>query len=277
MDFALAAKLGAHSNLVHGFVYFAPELADANAALGLEGHQAYFASRAAALGAVPAEVVVATFFNFNPRVVHEAIPAAWSVADPATIQRERMRVAGDILARDASQVADEDVEEAAALAGRMIDGVGLEGKPLAAANSAVPEPDDRWARLWQRISVIREWRGDAHVAALTVAPVDAVEALVLHAATGQVPKDGLMATRRWSAEDWDAAVERLGARGLVEPEGSFTDAGREFRDAIERQTDEACLRLVNAVGETDTVRLLDLLRPIRKALLDAGAFALAGR
>ena len=85
-ELELSASLGAITNLVHGFIYFAPEAAEAYGALGLAPDQQYFASRAAPLGPVPAEVVIATFFNFNPDMVRAAIPAAWSVAAPAAIR-----------------------------------------------------------------------------------------------------------------------------------------------------------------------------------------------
>ena len=60
--------------------------------------------------------------------------------------------------------------EASELAGRMIDGIGFEGKPLAAANLAGPEPEDPVARRWQRNTGLREWRGDVQGAGWTAAP-----------------------------------------------------------------------------------------------------------
>ena len=50
----------------HGMIYFAPEAAEEYEALGIAGRDGYFASRAAPMGRVPAEVVIATFYNFNP-------------------------------------------------------------------------------------------------------------------------------------------------------------------------------------------------------------------
>ena len=273
----LAAELGAITNLTHGFVYFAPEAWEEYGALGLERHQQYFASRAAPFGPVPAEVVVATFFNFNPDLVAAAIPAAWEVADPGKIQAARMRAAARVLRRCCDDVTDAVIEEAENLAGAMIDGVGFEGKPLAAANLAVAEPDDAWARLWQRITVIREWRGDVHIAALTAAPVTAVEALILHAATEQVPRAALVATRGWPDDVWQLAVDGLVERGLVDPDESFTDAGRRFREDIEARTDVACVALVDAIGRDDTRRLIELLGSIRRGLIDGGALAMLGR
>lgn len=272
MDLDLVAKLGTVTNSTHGFIYFSESASAAYDELGLTGRQQYFASRGAAFGAVPAEVVIATFFNFNPEIVRAAIPAAWEVAEPAEIQTVRMRAAGEQLAAlDALPAAD--LAEATELAGRMMAGVTDEGRPLAGANRSVPEPADPWQRLWQRLTVVREWRGDAHVAALAAAPLTALEALVLHAATGHVPRAALQATRQWDDDAWQATVTDLAQRGLVDADGAFTDAGRSFRDDIEQRTNIAAAPLVDAIGADDTRRLIDLLKPIQRALIESGAFA----
>ena len=148
-----------------------------------------------------------------------------SIADPADIQTARIRAAGRVIRRVEPDLDGDAIAEATEIAGRMITGVGDAGRPLAAGNRATPEPDDDWERLWQRITVLREWRGDAHVAALVAAPVDPVEALILHAATGKVPKAALVATRQWPEADWNAGVERLLKRGLIMDDESFTDMG----------------------------------------------------
>ncbi|MEZ5244476.1 MAG: hypothetical protein R2707_05205 [Acidimicrobiales bacterium] len=276
-ELELAASLGAITNLVHGFIYFAPEAATEYAALGLAPEHQYFASRAAPMGPVPAEVVIATFFNFNPEMVRHAIPAAWESASPAAIQDARMRAASAVLARCCASVEAAAVAEAGELAAAMLAPLGYEGKPLAGANRAVSEPDDPWALLWQRITILREWRGDVHVAALTAAPVDAVEALILHAATDQVPRATLVSTRQWPDDRWAAGVARLRSRGLVDAEERFTDEGRAFRDDIEHRTNVACIPMVDAVGVDEARRFVELLKPIRRGLLDGGAFAMMGR
>ena len=277
MDVDLVARFGAITNLTHGFIYFSPDAAEEYRAVGLDDAHHYFASRGAAFGPVPASVIVATFFNFRPSAVEAVIPAAWAAAEPFDIQQARMRAAGRVLARVGGDVDATDLDAVIEIAGRMCDGVGYEGRPLAAANRAVTEPDDRWERLWQRITVIREWRGDAHVAALTAAPVTAVEALVLHAATGQVPSAALLSTRRWSDEEWAAGIEGLAGRGLVEADGSFTPTGAAFREDIEDRTNVASAAMLDAVGEQDARRMIDLLKPIRSGLIDSGAFAALGR
>jgi hypothetical protein len=106
--------------------------------------------------------------------------------------------------------------------------------------------------------------------------VTAVEALVLHAATGTVPRVALETTRGWPAGAWDEAIDSLQEKGLVDAGGAFTDIGREFREAIEDETNRAVHPLIAAVGPEQAQHLCDLLKPIRDALIDAGAFARVG-
>ncbi len=271
----LAARLGSLTNLTHGFIYFADEATEEYTALGLADHQQYFASRAAPLGAVGPELVVATFFNFSPDRVAAAVPSCWDVASPADIQAARLRAAGRVLTSACADIGLDAVTEATVIAQTMVDGVGDEGKPLAAANRVVDVPDDPWIRLFQLITVIREWRGDAHVAVLTSHAVTAVEALVLHAATGEVPRVALETTRGWPESAWGEAIASLGEKGLVDETGEFTDNGREFREAIEEETNRAVHPLIGAVGPEATQHLCDLLKPIRDALIASGAFTRA--
>ena len=98
-------------------IYFVPEAAEAYAGLGITGRHGYFASRAAPMGAVSAEVVVSTFFNFNPEVVHAAIPGAWEVAAPSAIVDARFAAADAALRRVLGDFVDSpEMIEAAALA-----------------------------------------------------------------------------------------------------------------------------------------------------------------
>ena len=122
--------------------------------------------------------------------------------------------------------------------------------------------------------MLREFRGDGHVACLVEAGVDGCESLVLHAAMGEVPARTLRTTRGWSDDAWAAAVDRLRGRGWVEADGSFTDAGREAREAIEARTDELALAPWAAIGEDGCAELRSLVRPYSKAIVGGGAFGL---
>src|SRR5215471_13810039 len=101
-------------------IYFSPHAPAAYAAIGITSRRmGYFASRSAAMGAASPEIVVATFFNFNPAIIHRALPAAWDIASPADVLAAR-RSAVDASLRQAwgDAVASPRVAEAAALARR---------------------------------------------------------------------------------------------------------------------------------------------------------------
>ncbi len=94
MDSLVARKTWRTLEPVHGMIYFAPEADEEYRAIGLRANRmGYFASRSAPMGAVPAEVVIATFFNFNPDLVRRVIPEAWSLASPSQIVAARFAAA----------------------------------------------------------------------------------------------------------------------------------------------------------------------------------------
>jgi hypothetical protein len=257
----------------HGLVYFAPEPAAAYASLGIEGFDGYFASRGAALGAVGAEVVIATFFNFNPTAVRHALPAVWSVTTPAAVQEARRSGIDAALDRLTGTVLEgAALDRSVALIRPAVDAAAdtIAGRTLAAAHLALPWPDAPRVALWHAITVLREHRGDGHVACLTEAGLDGIEALVLHAATGEVPAAILQGTRQWGDDDWAAAVARLASRGLVAADGSFTDAGRALRQSIEDRTDQLATAPWSAIGEDGCEELRSLVRPASKAIVEGG-------
>ena len=251
----------------HGMIYFVPEAAEEYGHLGIHGRHGYFASRSAPMGAVTPEVVISTFFNFNPAVVHAAIPAAWHVAEPAAIVMARFRAADRALRRVlGAEVEGDDVVEAAALVREAASAASCDGRPLAAAHAALPWPDEPHMVLWHGASVLREHRGDGHIAALTLAGVSGIEALVMHAATGDVPSAILQTTRAWPDEAWSEALARLTERGWTHADGSFTDEGRAVRDDIEGATDRAAAAPWGAIGGDGCARLRELVRPWSKAM-----------
>jgi hypothetical protein len=261
---------------IHGLGYFAPETNAALEDLGFPagGRAGYFASRAAPMGPVSAEVVVATFYNFNPDLVHRAIPSSWSVAAPSDIYAARLeatelslrRVLGD------DALASAEMEEAAGLARRAAEVAVTrpEGRPLFAAYAGLDWPTDPHLVLWHAQTLLREFRGDAHLAALVLAGLDGCEALVTHAASGDVPAAVLQSSRAWPDDQWAAAVDRLQGRGLVDADGSFTDAGRALRQTIEVRTDEASVVAYEVLGDEGCSRLRGLARPWSKAIVERG-------
>jgi hypothetical protein len=255
----------------HGLIYFAPEATAAYEALGVTGFDGYFASRAAPMGAVPAEVVIATFFNFNPAVVHHALPAAWDVTTPAALLDARLTAASQALRRAAGDLLDDpSVPRAAELARIAADGCTTAGRPLYAGHASLPWPEDPVLVLWHAITLLREFRGDGHIACLVEAGLDGIDALVFHAASGEVPRAALQGTRHWDDAAWERAVERLGGRGWIQPDGSFTDDGAALRQQIEDRTDALALAPWAGLGPDGCEELRALVRPLSKAIVAGG-------
>ena len=271
----LARKLSRSLEPYHGVIYFLPEATEAYAHLGVTGRDGYFASRSAPMGAVSAGVVIATFFNFNPTLIERAIPAAWETTTPAALVGARLeaidrglrRLLGDEI------IESKDVARAAKLARTATEGCTTPGRPLYAGHATLDWPDEPHLVLWHAISLIREFRGDGHIACLVAEGLDAVEALITHAASGAVPRVALQTSRAWSDDAWNAGVERLATRGIVTADGEFTDEGRALRERIENKTDALALPAWEALGEDGCNELRELGRPWSRAIVDSGAFA----
>ncbi|MEH1166036.1 hypothetical protein V6V47_11695 [Micromonospora sp. CPCC 205539] len=259
---------------LHGMIYFVPEAHERYAALGLMGRAGYFASRAAALGPVGPAPVVATFFNFSPDLVTRALPAAWERTTPAAVLAARLEAAGAALTRALGDtIRGPEMIEAAELARRAAESstAHSEGRPLFAAHAALPWPEQPHLILWQAQTVLREFRGDGHVAALVLAGLSGLEALVLHAASGEVPVSFLRRSRGWSEEQWADAVERLRGRGLIEgDEPVLSDSGRAQREWIEAATDRLATPAYTVLGADGCARLAALTRPMSRAVVAAG-------
>ncbi len=259
---------------LHGMIYFVPEAAEAYARVGIRGRAGYFASRAAPMGAVPAEAVVSTFFNFNPDLVHAAIPAAWEAATPdqlvaarfAAVDAAFTRILGDAIVRS------EEMERAARLARVMADAAcrRLEGRPLAAGHADVPWPSEPHLALWHAQSVLREYRGDGHIALLVVHGLSGIESLVTHAAAGDLPAHLLQSTRGWSDDSWRAATDALRERGWLERGEPlrFTEWGAAQRQAIEDGTDELAAAPYAVLGDDGCGELRAVARPWSRAFAE---------
>jgi hypothetical protein len=260
---------------LHSIVYFAPEAAEEYAAIGLRpGSMSYFASRSAPMGPVSAGVVVATFYNFNPALVARHIPRAWSLADPEAVLAARLRVADRALTRllGAEVIGSPEVDEAAALARIATEALAPEGRPLYAAHAGLSWPEPAHLQLWHAISLLREHRGDGHVATLLAAGLSGIEAIVTHTATGRgFLEPAAKQLRGWSDEQWMATVAGLQSRGLMDADG-LTPAGQQLRAQIEQQTDQLATAPWQLLGPERTTRLTELGRALTRTAVGHGAF-----
>ncbi|MFD4942063.1 hypothetical protein ACFWNT_05870 [Streptomyces sp. NPDC058409] len=258
---------------LHAVLYYAPESFEEAAGLGYrtdERWPSYFAWRAAPLGEVDTDRVAGTFYSFSPAMVREYVPAAWSVASSGAVLAARTR-AVDRAYRGllGEQVAGPELAEAAALVRRVAEAADTAGRPLAAANAALFWPEEPHLVLWQAATILREHRGDGHVAALAGAELDPVESLVSFAAIGAALPE-VFASRGWGEEEWQAARQRLVKRGLLTGDGTAAEAGRALRTEVERRTDEAAAAPWRALGEEERERLVELLGPLWVAVIGSG-------
>jgi hypothetical protein len=268
---------------VHVVTYFSAEARETFEQAGLKGFwRGYFAGRAAPMGAVGAAPVVAAFFVFAPAMVRRALPSVWSLITPADALRAREAGAVAALRRllelPAGAGAPAQLGETADLLAAAAGDLDPAGRPLAAANIDLPAPPEPVARLWHAATLLREHRGDGHVAALVAADVDGTEALVLRAgvdlaveagAPGHVGpswrRDQMQAIRGWTDAELDAAALRLADRGLLDQHGQATEAGLALHRAVEDATDAAAARPWERLGPQQTSRLAAALGPIAAA------------
>lgn len=266
----LARRLFERFEPVHAITYFAPESRQAAVALGYRSFwSGYFATRSAPLGPVPPQVVEAVFYNFAPHRVAKSLAGVWDVATPE--QALAARQAGAVAALQRyGLTADENLRTAAELLGRVARGAAVDGRPLFAALSAVPWPDEPVAALWHAATLLREQRGDAHVATLVAAGITGRESNVLHVAAGRTTKEKVVTTRDYDNAEWAAVTEQLVGRGLLTADGALTDAGRALKDNIEYCTDAAALPTLDVLSDDEVETLFQVLTPIARQVVAGG-------
>src|SRR5690349_89594 len=146
--------------------FFSQEPNDAMAALGFTNYwDGYFAGRSAPLGRVPAEVVHAAFYNFADGEVARHIPKVWEVTTPEAAHAARERGCVAALNRILGDLVDTPV--LARAADRLAKAAGsapTEGRVMYAALRGLPLPTEPVARLWHAANMLREHRGDGHIA-----------------------------------------------------------------------------------------------------------------
>jgi hypothetical protein len=270
-DPELARRLYDRFEPIHAVTYFAPEARAAMDNLGYRGFwMGYFAARSAPLGPVAPEVVTAVFYNFAPARVAKALPAAWEIASPQRALQAREESAVAALVRYGISNDDENVRTAARLASNAARQASMDGRALFAANLALPWPEDPLAALWHATTLLREHRGDGHVAVLAAAGISGRESNVLHSATGAVPRDYIKRTRHYDDDEWRTCEQSLITRGFLTEAGSLTPAGGALKDHLEAATDTISLRAFEGLDDGELETLLRALTPITKTVIGAG-------
>ena len=257
---------------VHLVAYFCEEPTDELLALGLRNYwDGYFASRAAPLGRVPAGVVHAIFYNFADGEVARHIPRVWDTVTPeaALAARERGCVAG--LRRILGDLADAPgLVRAAGLATRAATSASTEGRSLYAALRTLPVPEEPVARLWHAATLLREHRGDGHIAALVAAGIGGTQSHVLHALSQDMPAEKFGRIHHLPADQLAKVVDGMRADGLIDDSGWLSETGRKTKEQIESLTDDLAAPAYSVLEPSELDQLTADLEPIA-AVLNAAA------
>jgi hypothetical protein len=254
--------------------FFADEPNEEMAALGFRNYwDGYFAGRSAPLGRVPAEVVHAAFYNFADGEVARHVPKVWDTTTPdaAHAARERgcvaalRRILGDL-------VETPGLARAAELLARASTSAPTPGRVMYAGLRALPMPDEPLTRLWHAANMLREHRGDGHIVALVSEGVGGLEAHVLSALDmGIYPAESFGRIHHLPAATLSEVMDGLRARGLLDADGRFTEAGRATKDRIEALTDALAEAPYQALEPGELDELVTQLGPISSRLQETWA------
>jgi hypothetical protein len=247
-------------------------------ALGLDRFAGYVLGRAGTLGLPPASLVVAAFGVFEPDMLTAVYESALTTATVPDVLAAKQAGAVRCLHRVLGEAGQEgqlrDVEQVVTVLRGGLDRAPLPGRSLFAGLRALDWPGDAWGRLWHAANLLREFRGDTHLAALVAAGIGPVEAnLLTEARVGMTTRD-YTRSRRWPEADITAALDDLVDRRLLVLEGEravLTERGAAARREIEDAT-EAALDPVLEGMEHGLDRVVERCTAWSRALRDAGAF-----
>jgi hypothetical protein len=215
------------------------------AALGLDFLTGYVWGRAACLGDVPATLVVAAFAAFEPGL----ITATYEEARRHTNRETLLAVRDEATIESLQTILDnEDVTNVVNMLRRGLAAVDGTGRPLFSGLLARPWPDKPVGQLWRACDMVREYRGDSHIAAYITACLGPVDMNILTELYVGMPLGSYTATRGWSEEVITSHAERLREKGLIAGD-TLTPAGLRLREEIEDATDAMEQPLIEAIGD----------------------------
>jgi hypothetical protein len=122
-------------------------------------------------------------------------------------------------------------------------------------------------------SLLREYRGDGHIAALTGAELSGIEALITFVATGRSFTPAMaQSSRGWTDEQWADGIDNLRGRGLLAdgPELALTPAGAQLRDDVEAVTNRLAMPAWRQLGDAGTETLRRIVTDLSWLIVDAG-------
>lgn len=263
-------------NALHSIPYFTADLGAELAPFGVTDHSSvYLAGRASPLGVTGPAVVTAVLNSFAPGLVGDRLPGLWQQVGTARAVEARQAAAGAVLHRllGADLIGSAELAEAAKLATVAASSGQLPGRPLYAANTALEQPEPPHIALWHAATMLREHRGDGHVAVLGHFEITGVAALVIDCASAHgMDKQIVMPQRGWSPEEWAAAQQGLEDRGLIRPDGVLTNHGAALRDQVEAETSRLDRGPYEALGAAAVRKLAIFVHDLVLRAADRGVF-----
>jgi hypothetical protein len=230
----------------------------------------YFAGRAAPLGLATAEVVDALFYNFAPGEVARHIPKVWRTTTPEAAIAARQAGCVKALRRIlVDHVESEGFARAVELLTKAATSAPVEGRPMYAALLALPMPEEAVARLFRAASLLREHRGDGHIAALMIEGVGRLEAHVLLALDMGMPAEKFGRIHHLPAEQIAAVIDGMRERGLIGDDGGLSEQGRAAKQRVESWTDDLAAGPYESLAADELDRLLAALEPLAARLVAA--------
>src|SRR3954466_1244056 len=244
--------------------YSTDEPNEAMFALGFTNYwDTYFAGRAAPLGQAPAEVVDALFYNFAPGEVARHIPKVWRTTTPEAAIAARQRGCVTALRRILGDLVDAPAfARAADLLLQAATSAPFEGRPMYAALRSISIPDDVVARLFHAASLLREHRGDGHIAALMIEGVGRIEAHVLFALDMGMPAEKFGRIHHLPAAQLGGVIDGVRARGWVGDDGWLSAEGRAVKRRVEDLTDDLAAKPYECLDPAEVDELMSLLEPL---------------
>ena len=265
---ALLRPIWAELEKFHIITYFVKECRDAYKSLGVKSAWTrYFAGRAAPMGQVTYETIVATFYNFSPALVREHASSVWEVTGPESFIAKRFEGADTALQRLLG--ASVNSREMLSLT-HLLDDVALrgsmEGKPLYAANCGISVPDESHLKLFHTATLIREHKGDVHNSVLLGTEVSGLQAHILLSSVGHMSRENVLSSRGWSEQQWIENQSVLQSRGLLHEDGQLSDDGLRLRVTIEDKTERLAARLWENLGDEQLLDIQESLNTLTSQL-----------
>lgn len=221
--------------------YFTPTTMARGTELGLKGPQFYFIGRGGLLGNCDSSVVAAAFGYFNPEVIKRAWDSSRQVVDPLVAGRAHLECSAVTGREKLSNVANLDSFIAAA--DKVNSAANPEALALYAAFKSEPLVSDAPGRAMQLVSVLREFRGSAHLVAVRAMGLTGKQAHFI-----KRPND--VAMFGWSAEDAP----------------QIDDDARRRLDEAEKVTDQIVAPAFAVLNEKERHDLLTGATAIKQAL-----------